>query len=86
MGKANEWQTYELINIDGNGFVNNTKIYTLVSQEELFESYLLISQEVLITGIIWRNQGDTYFSGYTCYSPSNQCCFQASKLLLNNLE
>ncbi len=82
MGKANEWQTYELINIDGNGFVNNTKIYTLVSQEELFESYLLISQEVLITGIIWRNQGDTYFSGYTCYSPSNQCCFQASKTII----
>ena len=82
MAKRGEYQIYEFQNGNGTGTSHNTKIYSLTSQSELFESYLLIEQEVLINGIIWRSQADSYFSDYTCFSPKNECCYQASKTIL----
>ncbi len=82
MGKAGKWVLYEFENSKGTGTGHNTKIYVMAAQMELFESYLLIAQEVLITGINWRSQVDTYFSSFTCYSPTNQCCYQASKTII----
>ena len=82
MGKAGNWVLYEFKNSKGTGTGHNTKIYVMAAQIELFESYLLIAQEVLITGITWRNQGNSYFSGFTCYGPPNVCCFQASKTIV----
>jgi hypothetical protein len=77
MGKAGYWVLYEFENSKGTGTGHNTKIYVMAAQIELFESYLLIAQEVLITGINWRSQFDTYFKDRTCY-PNEECCMQAS--------
>lgn len=82
MGKAGQWVLYEFENSKGTGTGHNTKIYVMAAQVELFESYLLIAQEVLITGINWRKQSDSYFSTFSCYGPPNQCCYQASKTIV----
>lgn len=82
MGEAGSWVVHEFQNKKGIGTGHNTKIYVMAALMDLFESYLLIAQEVLITVINWRSQIDTYFSGYTCYGPPNECCYQASKTIL----
>lgn len=84
MGEAGHWVLYEFENKKGSGTGHNIKIYVMASQMELFESYLLIAQEVLITGINWRSQTDSYFNNkaFTCYGPPNICCFQASKTII----
>ena len=77
VGKAGSWVIYEFQNEKGKAGGHNTKVYVKATQMELFESYLLIAQEVLVEGITWRSQFDSYFKGRTCY-PSKACCMQAS--------
>ena len=88
MGKAGTWVIYEFQNEKGKGTGHNIKIYVMETQIDLFESYLLIAQEVLITGINWRSQADDYFDKepFTCYGPPNQCCYQVQKRLWNSVE
>jgi hypothetical protein len=86
MGDAGSYVIFEFQNktVDDSG--HNMYMYVLEDQIELFESYLLIAEEVLLTGINWRNQGDQYFNNdnYPCYnSPNgNVCCMQASLTVL----
>src|SRR5690606_10224838 len=84
MGKAGTWVIYEFPNEKGKGTGHNIKIYVMEAQIDLFESYLLIAQEVLITGINWRNQSHVYFKGKPCYNSSmgNACCMQASLTII----
>ncbi|MEQ9378785.1 MAG: hypothetical protein RIG68_26590 [Imperialibacter sp.] len=80
LGKSGTYQVFEFENSKGNSSAHNMKIYFLVDQEQLLESYLLIEREILIEGISWRNQSDSYFKERSCYNTSmgNACCMQAS--------
>ncbi len=84
MAREGEYQIYEFHNNKGTGSVHNTRIFVLTSQRDLFESYLLIEQEVLITGINWRSQVDSYFENEDCYDTDdgNVCCRKACDVII----
>ena len=85
IGKAYKWQKYEILNATGKGSSHNTAVSVPIAQAGLFESYMLFPKEfseVLISGISWRSQFNNYFSSYTCFSPKNQCCYQAAKSIV----
>ena len=86
LDKAYKWQKYGFVNTTGKGSFHNTNLYVSTAQTELFESYMFLQQEVLqevlLSGIQWKSQFDNYFSSYTCFSPKNQCCYQAVKTII----
>jgi hypothetical protein len=84
MGKAGSYVVFEFQNESVDDTGHNMYIYVLETQIELFESYLLITEDVLITGINWRSQVDSYFENEGCYDTNdgNVCCRKACDVII----